>query len=149
MGKNIEKILRGFLIFGAGYFIFDALLHLSNIKLLSPEGVWPASAISYAHLLNYIYASFVILASLVAIVIQQDLKKYKTIVTASGIWTFFHGIVLLYLVWSKNLAEIFKDLPSLQIWLPFYGQYLIFNAILLFIFSAVTYLWVKGNNGKY
>ncbi len=142
MGK--EKLLRGFLNFAGIYFIFDALLHFSGIKLASVNGVWPSSAISYAHLLNYIYASFVILAALIAFIIQKDPIKYKSIIKLSAIWAIFHGVILLTLVWTQNYQQIFQDLPSLLVWLPIYREYLVFNAILLFIYSLLVYLWFRG-----
>ena len=138
-----EKILKAFLIFAGCYFIFDTLLHLSNIKLSSVLNSWPSSAFSYAHLLNYIYASFVLLSACICFVIQKDLKKYKTLIIISGIWAVFHGTVLLYLVGIDNYQEVFKQLPSLLVWLPFYKEYLSFNALLLFLYSAVVYLWRK------
>lgn len=139
----IKTILRRFLIFGGCYFIFEGLLHLSGIKLSSVNGVWPTSATSYANLLNYIYASFIILAGFVAFNLQKDPKKYKTLILGSGVWALLHGLVLIFLVWTNNYQQIFQDSPSLLIWLPFYGEYLIFNAILLFIYSGVVYLYLR------
>lgn len=142
MAKFLEKLLQGFLIFGGAYFIFDALLHFSNIKLSSTLGVWPTSAVSYANFLNYLYGSFVILAAAFSFIIQTDLKKYKTLVIASAFWAFFHAILLLFLVWTNNYQQVFQDLPSILVWLPFYKEYLTCNAILLLIYSGLVYKWV-------
>ncbi len=142
MGKILEKLLKGFLIFGGAYFIFDALLHFSNIKLSSTTDIWLSSAASYANFINYLYGSFVLLAAAFSFIIQKDLKKYKTLVLASAFWAFFHAILLLFLVWTNNYQRIFKDLPSILVWLPFYKEYLTFNAVLLLIYSGLVYKWV-------
>lgn len=141
MGK--EKLLRGCLIFAGIYFIFDAFLHLSNIKLSSVLGIWPASAVSYAHLLNYIYASFVLLVAAFAFIIQKDPKKYRSLIMISSIWAVFHGVILLTLVWTQNYQLTFKIFPSLLVWLPFYREYITLNAVLFFLYSGVVYLWFK------
>lgn len=143
MNSRFRKILRGFLIFGGAYFIFDGLLHLSNIKLLSIDNAWPQSAISYGKLLNYLYASFILLAGAIAFCLQANLEKYKSQVIITGIWAVFHGIMLLFLVYTQNYQEIFQSLPSLLVFLPFYKEYLIMNSFLLFGYGGVVYLWLK------
>lgn len=140
----MEKILRGFLIFGGAYLIFDGLLHFFNIKISSVNGAWSQSAISYAELLNSIYASFVFLVAAIAFVIQKDLKKYKAVLLVSSVWAIIHGSVLLFLVWTQNYQQIFKDLPSLLVWLPFYNQYVVIEGMVLIIYSGVVYLWVRS-----
>ena len=139
-------ILRCFLIFGGCYFIFDALLHFSGIKLLSVNSAWPSSATGYANLLNYIYASFVSLAAFIALVIQKDLVRYRHIILLSAIWAIFHGVILLILVWAQNYQQFFQDFPSLLIWLPFYREYISLNSILLFLYSGVVYLYFRETN---
>ena len=148
MGKNIEKILRGFLIFGGAYFIFDGLLHFFNIKISSANSAWPQSAISYAGLLNSIYASFIFLAAAIAFVIQKDLKKYKAVLVVSSVWAIIHGSVLLFLVWTQNYQQIFKDLPSLLVWLPFYNQLVLIEGGVLIIYSGIVYLWARSKAGE-
>lgn len=144
----MQKLLRLFLICGGCYFIFDGILHFSNIKLSSviSSGNWPIPAVLYAHLLSYIYGSFIILASIIAFVIQRDLKKYKTLILVTGVWAIFHGAVLLFLVTNQNYQEIFKSLPSLLVWLPFYREYLTINALLLFFYGGIVYFWYRKSS---
>lgn len=142
----IEKLIRGFLIFGALYFTFDALLHLSNIKLSTVKDYWPESAIKYSNLINYIYASFVLLAASISLIIQSNIKKYQSILAISSIWASFHGIVLLFLVWMNNYQVIFQNTPSLLVWLPFYGEYLSFNSLLLFVYSGLVFCLLRKKN---
>lgn len=137
----MEKILRPFLIFGGAYFIFDGLLHLSGVKLTSVINIWPQSALNYSKLLNYLYASFIILSGVMALFFQSDIKKYKTMIIISAIWALFHGAILLLLVNLEGYGEVFKGLDSLKVYLPFYEQYLTFNATMLFLFSGVVFLW--------
>lgn len=141
---KLEKLLRVFLIFGGAYFIFDGLLHFFNVKLYSVGNFWPKSAVSYGELLNAIYASFIFLAAGVIFIIQKDLKKYQLIIKFSAVWAFFHGSILVFLIYTQNYQEIFKSLPSLLVWLPFYREYLLINSILLFLYSGVVYLWIRN-----
>ncbi len=142
MHKNIEKILRGLLIFGGCYFVFDGLLHLSGFKLLSVES-WPAAAKAYANLINVIYASFVFLASIFVFIMQKNLKKYKSLIVLSAIWAPCHGLILIFLVWTNNYQQIFQAFPSLLVWLPIYREYITINALLLVIYSITVYIWKK------
>ncbi len=139
----MEKILKGLLIFGGGYFIFDGLLHFLGVKLLSVSS-WPESAKSYANLINMLYGSSAFLAALFAFIIQKNLKKYKSLVIISGIWAIFHGLVLLILVLTNNYQQLFQPFPSLLVWLRFYREYLIINSMLLFIYAAITFIWQKS-----
>lgn len=141
--KSVDKILKGFLIFGGAYFIFDGLLHLIGIKLISVINLWPESALSYAKLINQLYASFIILAGIMALFLQQDLKKYKDLITVSAAWATFHGIILLSLIFTARFGSTFQELDSLRVWLPFYEQYLLLNAVLLFTFSGLVFMWRK------
>ena len=143
MGMNIEKILRFFLIFASGYFIFDGLLHFLGVKLLTVNS-WPDAAKVYANLINIIYASFIFLASYIAFMLQKDLKKYKSLIKGSGVWALIHGLALIFLVWTNNYQQIFQNFPSLLIWLPVYREYLGANALLLFSYSVTVYIWQKS-----
>lgn len=138
---DMEKILKVYLIFGGLYFIFDGLLHLSNIKLASVIGIWPQSALIYAKLVSILYASFIILSGVMALFLQSDLKKYKPLVVISSIWALFHGAILLFLITTEGYGQIFEGFDSLLVYLPFYEGYLTLNALLLFSFSGLVYLW--------
>jgi hypothetical protein len=137
----MKNFLRGYLIFGGCYFILDALLHFSNLKLLSAENTWPTSALSYARLINFLYASFVLLVASIIFVIQKDLKKYHSLVLISAIWALFHGIILLWSTWTQDYQQIFMQVPSLLVWLPFYREYLSLNSLLLFLYSGTVYAY--------
>ncbi|HBQ50515.1 hypothetical protein A3B42_00400 [Candidatus Daviesbacteria bacterium RIFCSPLOWO2_01_FULL_38_10] len=132
--------MRIFFIVLAMYLIGDGVIHLLNIRLGSVINVWPTSAVSYAILLDSIYASFVFLAAALILVAQTDLKKYKSLIFVSGIWAIFHGTLLLYLNSTQNFGNDFFNYPSLLVWMPFYNQYLFFEAILAFIYAIVVFL---------
>ncbi|MBI3109514.1 hypothetical protein HYZ06_00540 [Candidatus Daviesbacteria bacterium] len=132
--------MRIFLTVLAMYLIGDGTVHLLNIRLNSVVNVWPASAVSYAILLDSIYASFVFLVAALILVAQTDLKKYKSLILASGLWAILHGILLLYLNSTQNFAHAFSSHPSLYVWMPFYNQYLFFEAILAFIYAIVVFV---------
>lgn len=139
----MEKMVRGFLIFGVFYLIFDGLLHFFNIRLFSVQDIWPQSAFSYATLLNMVYASFVFLAAGFAFLMQKDIKKYKNLIVLSAFWAFFHAILLIYLSITSNLIFSAKELPSLLVWSQFYNQYLLFESALLIAYSLVIFYWMK------
>lgn len=143
MRKKVEKLFRLFLTFMAIYLIGNGIIHLLNFRLQSVINVWPQSAVSYAIILNSIYASFVFLAAILLLVVQKDLKKYHTLILASCIWAIFHGLLLIYLSFTQNLIN-FSQWPSLYVWMPFYNQFLLFEAFLSFVYVALAFSWSKG-----
>lgn len=136
--------MRIFLTVLAMYLIGDGAIHLLNIRLGSVINVWPVSAVSYAILLDSIYASFVFLAAALILVAQTDLKKYESLILVSGIWSILHGILLLYLNSTQHFAHDFFNYPSLLVWMPFYNQYLLFEALLSFVYAIVVFIWNKA-----
>ncbi len=140
----MQKLLRIYLNFGAVYLIFDGLIYLFNIRLASVVNVWPTSALSYARLLDTVYASFVFLAAILIFIAQRDLEKYKNLIFCSAIWAFFHGFLLVSFSLTKTFNNDLSLLPSLHIWIPFYSQFLLFEAALLFVYIVLVILWFKG-----
>lgn len=141
----LEKAIRGLLIFGSVYFFVDGLIHLLNIKLISVQTVWPQSAIAYSILLDAIFASFIFLAACIALVLQSDLKKYKTAILVSSIWAIWHGLLLIFLSFNLNLVQLTITWPSVHLWFPFYDQYLAFQGYLLLLYPIVALIWFKKN----
>lgn len=139
-----DKILKFFLNFLAIYLIGDGAIHLFNIRLQSVGNIWPQSALSYAVLLNSIYASFVFLVAILAFTAQKDLKKYKNLIFASSFWAIFHGLLLIYLITSYNFLNSFQAYASLYLGMSFYNQYLLFEAILAFFYASLVWTWVKS-----
>ncbi len=140
----MQKLLRIFLNLGAVFLIFNGLIYLFNIRLTSVINVWPQSAISYARLLDTVYASFVFLAAILIFIAQQDLEKYKKLIFYSTFWAFFHGLLLVNLSLTQNFTKDLTALPSLQVWFPFYSQFLLFEALLLFVYIVLVILWFRG-----
>lgn len=145
MGKNIEKILRGFLIFGFFYFLFEAILYLSNIRLTDVDASWPASAKGYTKLISQVLGSFELLLSFVCFELQKDIKKYSRLIKLSGVWTLVHGGVLISLSATNNFTGIFAPMSSLYVWAPFYNQYVLFEAGILIFYSLIVILWSRKN----
>ena len=140
-----QKLLRVFLNILAIYLVGDGAIHLLNIRLQSVQNVWPQSALSYAVLLNGIYASFVFLVAILVLVVQKDLKKYKSLIFASAIWSLFHGLLLTYLTLNQNFISSFLSYPSLYVWMPFYNQYLLFEAFLAFVYVILVLIYLKSS----
>lgn len=147
MGKNIEKFLRGFLIFGFLYFLFEAVLYLSNIRLSDVNTSWPESAKVYAGLINHVLGSFELLLSVLCFELQTNLKKYAKLIKISGFWALIHAAVLIILSIGNNFTNIFSGIPSLYVWTYFYNQYIFFEAGLLLFYAAVVMFWSR-KNGK-
>lgn len=145
MGKNIEKILRGFLFFGFLYFLFEAVLYLSNIRIIDVGINWPESAKVYARLINQVLGSFELLISVLCFELQRDIKKYVRLIKISGFWALLHASVLIMLTLSSNFTKVFSGIPSLYVWAPFYNQYIFFEAGLLIFYAAVVMLWSRKN----
>lgn len=141
----MQNLLRFFLIFAAIYLIVDGIIHFLNIRLSSVLGIWPKSAIVYATLLNTIYASFVFLVAILILAAQKDLQKNKTLIFYSAIWALFHGFLLVNLALTQNFNTDLSDFPSLLVYLPFYNQYLLFEALLAFSYGILVYLWFKDS----
>lgn len=146
MHKILEKVVRIFLIFLGIYLIGDGIIHLLNIRLNSVINTWSSSAIVYAKLLNAIYASFVFLAACLVLVVQANLEKYKTLIRVSTIWAIFHGFLLIYLTQTLSIMNNFYNLSSLYVWMPFYNEYLLFEAFLAFAYAILIFIW--SNNKK-
>ena len=140
----LTKILRGLLIFGSLYFTVDGLIHLFNIKLISVANSWPKSAISYAILLDSIFASFIFLAAALSLLLQANLKKYRTAIFVTAVWAIWHGLLLIFLSFNLDLVKLSASLPSVHLWLPFYDQYLAFQGSLLLLYAVVALIWFKN-----
>lgn len=138
-----KKFIRAFLIALGIYLMADGVIHLLNLRLQSVTNIWPASALSYAKLLNLIYASFVFLASILVLVAQNNLKKYQTLIFSSAVWALFHGSLLIFLSLSEDFKNSFLNLPSLLVWISFYNQYLSVEAILAFLYALIIFVWIK------
>ena len=139
----LEKTIKGLLLFGSVYFVVDGLIHLLNIKLISVADVWPKSAVAYSILLDAIFASFIFLAAGMALVLQSDLKKYKTAILASSLWAIWHGFLLIFLSFNLGLVKLTIPWPSVHLWFPFYDQYLAFQGCLLLLYAVLVLIWFK------
>lgn len=140
---KIEKVLKVFLNVLAVYLILDGGVHLLNIRLQSVANIWLPSALSYATLLNAIYASFVFLTAGLMLGVQNSLNKYKNLIFISSFWAIFHGLLLIYLTSTQNFMHNFSGNPSLYVWMPFYNQYLLIEAVLSFVYAILVFIWIK------
>lgn len=140
----MNRVVKLFLLFGGIYILIDGLLHLLNLRLTSVINVWPDSALLYAKLLNVLYASFAILVATVAILVQKDTDKNKTLIVGSAFWALLHGLLLIGLSLTQNYIQIFKTYPSLHLFFPMYDKFLIFEGVLLLVYSLVVFIWWRG-----
>lgn len=142
MHKSIEKILRGLLIFAGIYFLFEAVLYLFDLRLLGVIS-WPFTGITYAKYVEHILGSMFLLFSIFTFEIQRDLNKYKRIIILSSYWALFDAMLLFISSLPQDFVKIYKDIPSLYVWFPWYNQFLYLESLLLILYAVIVYLWIK------
>lgn len=143
MHKKLEKLLRAFIIFWGIYLLFESFLYLFNIRLTDTKNLWLPQAFIYSKFIENMLGSVFLFVSIVVFEVQRDLNKYKTFIILSGIWTVFHGGLLIYLSKEQNYFRIYEKQPSLYVWFPQYNQYLFLEGAVLIIYSLMVYLWIK------
>lgn len=129
----------------AVYLLFESVLYFSDVRLISVKGIWPASAISYSSLINKVLGSAFLLIAIVAVEVGRNLNKYKTFLKLSGWWAVFHGGVLIFLSLTNNYSALFSMLPSLQVFFPYYNQFLILEGLVSICYGLAVYLWMKND----
>lgn len=144
MDKQIEKFFRLVLIFWALYLLFESALYLFHIRLTDPKNVWPISAVVYGQLIEKVLGSTFLFVAVIIFEVQKNLLKYKTFIKLSGIWAFFHGLLLIFLSTTQNYEEVFKSFPSLFVWFPLYENYVFLEGVAAVGFSILVYLWLKN-----
>lgn len=142
--RNLGKIIRVYLIVGSVYLVIDSLIHLFDLRLTDVASSWPQDALEYSSLVNHIYASFVLLTAALAFEMQRDLKKYRSLLSISGVWALVHGLILLYESSRIDLVRYFDTSPSLAFWLPFYNYYLWGESMILIGFFILTMMYKRS-----
>jgi hypothetical protein len=141
MQKKWETILKTYLIFGGLYMIGDALIHIMDFRLVNVEGIWPQSAVIYGKFMGHIYGAFVLCLAIFSFEVRRDIQKYRKIIYAGAIWSIFYGLFLIYTGLSTDLMGNFRAFPSLYMWLSFYNYVLVFEGLILVIYSIIVYCW--------
>lgn len=142
---KIQNILKWYLLVTSIYLLGDGLVHILDIKLINALS-WPQAPLVYSKFIGHLYGEFAILASLLGIESQRDLKKYRNFLYIVAIWSLFYGSYLIYSSLTIPFTEIFANTPSVFVWIPFYNYYLIFEASLLFTLSLLVFLWRRNEN---
>lgn len=142
---KIQNILKWYLLISSIYLIGDGIVHLLDIKLIDAN-LWPEPSLVYSKFIGHLFGAFAILASLLGLESQRDLKKYKNVLYIVAIWSLFYGSYLVYTSLTVPFSKIFSSSPSVFVWMPFYNYYLVFEASLLFTFSLLVFLWRRNEN---
>lgn len=148
MYRKSQSVLKGLLFLGAIYLFFDSFIHFFDIKLLDVNNAWPLSAIAYAHLLDKISGAYILLIAIFALILRNNLEKYRVLVYFSAVWTLFLGLTFIFISLSTDYSHVFEFIPSLAFWLPFYKIYLLIEAAVLIFYSAVVYLWFRSKTNE-
>lgn len=144
MRKNLPKLVRAYLIFGAFYMLVESLVHFSNVKLLSVNSIWPKTAVTFTAFMSILYASTALFLSAFLLILQTNIQKYQQLIRFIALYALFHGGLMLVASFNSPFDQIYKGLPSLALWIPYYNFYLIFEAMLLFGFTILVYFWQKN-----
>jgi hypothetical protein len=140
---NFKKILKWYILVTSLYLIADGVVHILDIKLIDTR-FWPEQSVIYSRFIGHLYGFFVVLAGLFGIEAQRDLVKYKNFVYLTAIWLFFYGIHLLFFGATVDFNNVFLSEPSVYMWIPFYSKYLIFESMLCFLFTILTFFWWRS-----
>lgn len=140
--------MKAFLLFGCAYFLFEFIIHFLNIRLWGVEAVWSPAAQTYATIMNQFYGSLALFISILLFLMQKNMAKYKSIIILTGLWTLFHGLFLIYLSLVNDFSRVFAGLPQLTLWFPFYNQYLLLEALVLFSYALTVWRWIGKKDGK-
>lgn len=133
------------IVFWGLYLVFESFLYIFSIRLTDTINVWPPSAVVYGQLIEKVLGSTFLFVAIVVFEVQKNLLKYRTFIKLSGIWAFFHGCLLIFLGTTQNYVDVFKALPSLFVWFPWYGKYVVLEGLAAIGFSMLVYLWLKKN----
>jgi hypothetical protein len=137
--------LRVTLIAGGIYMLGESMLHVFGIRLASVQGVWSPAAVRYAGFLETLYASFALCVGLLALEVQRSLAGYRRFFYATGARALQHGLLLTQLAFSPDLLLVLDEFPSLHVWIPGYGEYLVFEAVALWSFGLLVLAWSRAS----
>lgn len=139
----MEKILRIYLQITSLYLLGDGLVHVFDIKLINVLD-WPQAPLVYSRFIGHLYGLFASLAALLGVEASRNLKKYKNFLYIVSVWLLVYGVHLIYISLTTDFQSLFKNTPSIFVWIPFYNAYLIFEALLCFIFAILVFLWRRS-----
>lgn len=137
----ISTAIRSFLLFGGFYFIIESGIHLFGLRLSDISNVWPEPAILYANWMGRFYGSLCLLMSGLLFILQSDLEKYNKIILLTGVFSFFHGVLLVFGSVTERFDDVYRYYQSLSFYITTYNEYLILEALLLFIYGIFVIIW--------
>src|SRR3989344_553425 len=117
---KISRVLKWYLLIISLYLLGDGFVHVLNIKLLSPDPLWPSNIVIFSKYMSQLYGMFTILAALFGIEVSRNLEKYQNFLYITSVWGVIYGLLLIY-----------------------YNFYIIFEACLLYVFVFLVFLWSK------
>lgn len=142
--KNLLTLIRALLIFGSLYLFIEGIIHLFALRLISVTSIWPQSAILYASWMGRFYGSFTVLVAILLFYIQRDVTKFRTILTITAIFAVFHAFMLVFGAATEPFDAVYRQYPSLSFWIPFYNIFIIIEAIILFLYAIVIFVWRRN-----
>ncbi len=145
MKNNLTKLVRVYMIFGSVYLGLESLIHFSNLRLLDIYSTWPKEVATFSSWMSIFYASLAAFLSILLLVLQSDLEKNRATIKLVSLYGIFHGSLLIFASFTVSFDQIYTLHPSLGFWLPSYNSFIFVEAVLLYVFAALVYLWQKRN----
>lgn len=135
--ERYRSLLRFFLRAGTGFMVLEALFHASGLRLQGTAAIWPQSAVLFAQLFVWLWASVSLLVAVVLFFIQTHLDQAKTLLVWLTLPAVLHAGILLWLA-QTPYTQIF-ELPNLYAWIPFYQAWVRGEAVILL--SSAAFVW--------
>ena len=129
------------------FLLMDSGVHLFILRLKDVDGVWPNSALAFSRFLSQIYGSFTLLTALIILEISRKVREYKDFLFILGLWSLFHGIILLYLL-VKGFFDSFGDYASLYLYTGGYYIAIEYAESLFLIIFAILVISMRINSNK-
>lgn len=139
--KNIERIIRIYLLIGTLYFFGEALIHIFSLRLVDIQTAWPREAVVYSRWMTGFYGGLALFIASLLFVIRQNIQQYKHILYCIAVYAALHASFLLYAAATVDFDTIYSNFPSLSFWIPLYNSFLIIEAVLLYAYTIIIICW--------
>lgn len=139
--KRYYFILRKLLQVAFIYMVFEAILHASGIRLWGVENYWPASAVQFAYLFMWLWASLSFFMSAVLYFCLRYLDQAKPLLHFLTFPALVHAVLVFWLSFN-SYPEIFPT-AGLYAWTEYYAWVL--RAECVSLLAGCALIWY----GKY
>jgi len=139
-----STLIRILLVIMGIYLFIDSVIHLFAFRFQDVAEIWPNNAIAFSKFLSQIYGSFILLISLIILEISRKVEQYKNLIFIIGLWSLFHGTLLLYLS-VIGFFNNFEDYSSLYFYIKpsIYQAVEFIEGLFLIVFAMLALIYTK------